>query len=136
MNNNLTERLFTDCPLIYRPNSDEEQTIINSREFECGDGWFEIIHELSLMIESIAYELQRNGTPLSGLPHVQQVKEKFGDLRFYIDNGRDDIEELIYQARLKASVTCELCGAPGHKQETNKEFMMVVCENCAKNDRA
>lgn len=134
MNNNLTERLFTDCPLIYRSNSYEEQTIINSREFECGDGWFEIIHELSLEIESIASELLRNGTPLSGLPHVTQVKEKFGDLRFYINNGRDDIEALIYQARLKASVTCELCGAPGHKQECNRGLMMVACESCARND--
>lgn len=132
MNNRLTEALFNDCPLIFRPNSNGTQTIVNYREFECGDGWFNIIHELSLKIEGIAVQMHQNGTPLAGLPHVRQVKEKFGGLRFYMDNGTEDTQELIDQARLKASVTCEFCGSPGQKQENNNGLLMVVCADCAK----
>jgi len=132
MNKSLTERLFEECPLIYRTNSDGTQTIVNRREFECGDGWFDTIYQLSTKIESIAKEMQQNGTPISGLPQVRQVKEKFGGLRFYMNRSTEEIEELIQQASLQASVTCECCGEAGYKQATSSGWIMVVCDNCAR----
>ena len=45
---------------------------------------------------------------------VAQVKEKYGDLRFYYDGGDDHIAGMVTMAELWASQTCEECGKPGH----------------------
>lgn len=49
------------------------------------------------------------------IPQVtaDQVKEKFGTLRFYVTGGDDYIHGLISMAESMSAVTCEECGAPG-----------------------
>lgn len=42
-----------------------------------------------------------------------QVKQKFGELRFYTRPKLGEIGSLIEQARLRSLQTCELTGAPG-----------------------
>ena len=44
---------------------------------------------------------------------LDQVKEKFGTLRFYYTGGDDYIRGLVSMAEAMSSVTCEQCGAPG-----------------------
>lgn len=44
---------------------------------------------------------------------VDQVKEKFGGLRFYYSGGDDEISGMVRMAESWASVTCEVCGVPG-----------------------
>jgi len=44
---------------------------------------------------------------------ADQVKEKFGTLRFYYHGGDDRIEGMVRMAESMSSVTCEECGAPG-----------------------
>lgn len=44
---------------------------------------------------------------------VDQVKEKFGGLRFYIGSGSNEIFDRIAQAENDSNRTCEVCGAPG-----------------------
>lgn len=75
---------------------------------ECGNGWTGIIDPL---IEKI--------TQLGGV--VNQVKEKFGGLRVYFDQGDslaseadwDAFEDQLELAQLEAERTCEMCGKPG-----------------------
>ena len=44
---------------------------------------------------------------------VNQVKEKFGTLRFYYTGGDDQIRGMVSMAESMSGVTCEECGAPG-----------------------
>jgi len=44
---------------------------------------------------------------------VDQVKEKFGTLRFYYHGGDDQIRGMVSLAESMSSVMCEECGAPG-----------------------
>ena len=44
---------------------------------------------------------------------VNQVKEKFGTLRFYYSGGDAYIDGLVAMAESMSEVTCEECGAPG-----------------------
>ena len=44
---------------------------------------------------------------------VDQVKEKFGTLRFYYSGGDDTIHGMTRMAESMSAVTCEVCGAPG-----------------------
>jgi hypothetical protein len=44
---------------------------------------------------------------------AQQVKEKFGTLRFYVTGGDSEIHGMIQMAETMSAVTCEDCGSPG-----------------------
>ena len=44
---------------------------------------------------------------------LDQVKEKFGTLRFYYTGGDDYVRGLVSMAEAMSGVTCEQCGAPG-----------------------
>lgn len=66
-------------------------------------GWVPIVDELQAAILEIDPDVK-----------VEQVKEKFGGLRYYYftDSDREpEIEELVRAAEVKAAKTCEVCGA-------------------------
>lgn len=54
-------------------------------------------------------------TPAISVPQVvaEQVKEKFGGLRFYYRGGDRYIEGLVTMAESMSYATCEECGNPG-----------------------
>jgi hypothetical protein len=49
------------------------------------------------------------------IPQVvaDQVKEKFGTLRFYVHGGDDYTDGVVSMAEAMSGVTCEVCGKPG-----------------------
>ena len=65
------------------------------------------------------------------LTEATQVKEKFGTLRFYADYGEDyedEIEDLIHQAEVRSSKTCEECGQPGVTRPGG--WIKTLCDDC------
>ena len=78
------------------------------REVRCYGGWLALIDELCQ-----ALELHLLSSPSTPQIKVVQVKEKFGELRFYIEGGDQHCQMLIVQARARSLITCEVCGAPG-----------------------
>jgi hypothetical protein len=75
--------------------------------FECGDGWFGLLKEC---VSSIAEVCKREN--LDGV-FVDQVKEKFGALRFYVSAETEEISKIIDDAERESVLTCEACGEPG-----------------------
>ena len=73
----------------------------------CGNGWFKLIDELLTDIESL--------NPDESIK-VDQIKEKFGGLRIYLNHyGEDDkiadqILDLIGMAEVYSTAVCESCG--------------------------
>ena len=63
-------------------------------------------------IEILAEEPREIKLPCSQVT-VEQVKEKFGTLRFYYTGGDDYISGLVSMAESMSGVTCETCGKPG-----------------------
>jgi len=57
---------------------------------------------------------------------ADQVKEKFGTLRFYYSGGDDVIDGMVQMAEAMSSVTCEECGAPG--KTNDKGWLSTRCE--------
>jgi hypothetical protein len=47
---------------------------------------------------------------------LDQVKEKFGTLRFYYTGGDDEISGMVRMAESMSGVTCEECGNPGERR--------------------
>ena len=47
---------------------------------------------------------------------LDQVKEKFGTLRFYYTGGDEYISGMVTMAEAMSGVTCEECGDPGERR--------------------
>ena len=74
-----------------------------------GPGWYDII-----------IELDKNLAALDPAYTIQQVKEKFGGLRYYCEpsenlsgTGLDIFGDLVRQAESLSQITCDVCGGPG-----------------------
>ena len=59
---------------------------------------------------------------------VDQVKEKFGTLRFYITGGDEYISGLVSMAESISGVTCEECGNLGERKSGG--WVHTICEPC------
>lgn len=89
-------------------------------EVGCGDGWFRYIEDLIVELKA----LEEIFPEIKDLK-ILQIKEKFGELRFYYEIGTDTLEEerrrglrsciesLIIRATRLTSITCAICGDPG-----------------------
>jgi hypothetical protein len=65
---------------------------------------------------------------------VDQVKEKFGGLRFYYtpayDTDDTELADMVDAAEAASKRTCELCGAPGVTM-TKGYWLKTLCKNDA-----
>jgi hypothetical protein len=72
--------------------------------------------------------------PLRDVPELvpqvtlDQVKEKFGTLRFYYTGGDEYISGMVTMAEAMSGTTCESCGNPGER--TGGGWIKTVCEPC------
>ena len=85
-------------------------------------GWVPIVDALHAAVLDIDPDVK-----------VDQVKEKFGGLRYYYgsDSERgDEIEALVREAESKCARTCEVCGedAPKGPYAWGKYWINTLCE--------
>lgn len=94
--------------------------------FDIGKGWWPIIESLCLTIQS--YIDWQNSSKPGTIEQVvvEQIKEKFGGLRFYYVGGNGTVDGMVQLAEAWASNTCESCGSPG---ETNGPgWVQTLCK--------
>jgi len=63
---------------------------------------------------------------------ADQVKEKFGTLRFYYTGGDEYVAGLVAMAESMSGVTCEMCGTLGKRQ--SGRWIKTLCEQHLKKD--
>jgi hypothetical protein len=83
--------------------------------------------------EQIDEALNGNGREVSDLVEqltADQIKEKFGTLRFYTTGGDDYTDGVVRMAEAMSGVTCETCGKPG--TTGGKGWIKTACEEHAK----
>lgn len=85
--------------------------------FECGNGWFPLIKELIVDLIELGWDKQ-----------ICQVKEKFGGLRFYINEGSDEIYKRITSAEDDSYKICEVTGDVGELR-TDIGWYRTLCED-------
>ncbi|MBR1796491.1 MAG: hypothetical protein IJ757_00530 [Clostridiales bacterium] len=96
---------------------------------ECDDGWFPLLDELCADITRVYED--------AGLPvgiKVDQVKEKFGGLRFYVTaTGPQELVKEVYrlinEAEGKSEKICEHCGNPGIIRN-DLAWIRCLCDEC------
>jgi hypothetical protein len=90
--------------------------ITDSDFFQVSLGW-------NLIIKNLIQDLIKLGWN----KEVIQVKEKFGGLRFYINEGTDEIHQRIGEAELESMKTCEITGRHG-KIRTDIGWYRTLCD--------
>ena len=116
-------KLFQKYPKIFRQRSLPMSETAMCWGFSCGSGWYNIIDALCANIQS--YIDSENKQQIEAV----QVKEKYGELRFYTNIHVDEyIEALINMAESMSRRTCESCGAPG--VQTNDGWIITLCGPC------
>jgi hypothetical protein len=83
--------------------------------FAVSEGWWPIIESLCANIQSHTdwWNKNRGTRPVVEQVVVEQIKEKFGGLRFYYTGGDDQISGMVRMAEDWAAHSCEECGVPG-----------------------
>lgn len=85
--------------------------------FSVGHGWFPVVADAL-----------RKMSKYSGW-RLLQVKQKFCQLRIYVENSCDEVNEIIDRAADRCDVLCELCGgfaSPGWR--TGSKLCAVCAE--------
>jgi hypothetical protein len=93
--------------------------------FAIGKGWYPLIEELSYTIQSHIDSKQKQGEDCPQVV-VQQVKEKFGTLRFYYNGGDEFIHGAVWLAESMTSKLCEECGGLG--KQRNGGWVRTLCD--------
>ena len=88
----------------------------------CGDGWVPLIDDLISDLKDAGWVFE-----------IDQIKEKFGGLRFYIGEARNAtspdhlIHDRIHAAEAQSMKTCEVCGEPGQCGGHGTGWMLTLC---------
>ena len=98
-------------------------TKYNEMATQAKAGNFDLFEETMKALPNDEYKEKRLAEIVAGdfrpvpesIPQVtlDQVKEKFGTLRFYYSGGDDYISGMVSLAESMTAVTCENCGNPG-----------------------
>lgn len=88
--------------------------------FECGEGWADLLEPVFNYIND--YNTKNSDSPIQ----INQIKEKWGTLRFYCSGYTNELDELICQAEAESASVCEQCGKPG--TTGGKRWFKTACE--------
>ena len=130
MNEILEQQLIEIAPIFFEKIHGDPRETCSAFGCDCDDGWFDVIRDMVKEIEKINNDL--NG---SGKIVAIQIKEKFGELRTYVEiagDVPDDVQRkvdlIIETAEERSWATCEHCGAPATK--TTKGWISRLCDKC------
>jgi hypothetical protein len=94
---------------------------------ECGfdlpHGWTGLVWDLCTLLNGEGYGVA-----------CEQVKEKFGGLRFYVDRHDDSAVAAIRLAEMLSFRICQDCSKPGKRR--GGPWIRTLCDECASQKKA
>ena len=127
MNKELQQYLFVNFKWFNYPTIKNRPIMPIQLGIDCNDGWFNLI---KLLAEDIDKELKTLPKKIKKDFYVDQIKEKFGGLRFYTSfTPNEKIGDLINKAEEDSYLICENCGKPG-KLRDNIPWALTLCNKC------
>jgi hypothetical protein len=90
--------------------------------FECDSGWYQLIYDLC---SEIMTHCETTG---DRVPTAEQVKEKFGGMRFYVDRASEAVYNIIDRYESRSYKVCETCGEPGHRR-LDLSWIHTLCDH-------
>jgi hypothetical protein len=120
-------QLMADFPQIFTDATKGPKESAMSWGIECESGWYDLLHDMCQeVMDMIA------ATPDLFLYEfrAEQVKEKFGTLRFY-SNSTTILQNIVDRYERLSGSTCEMCGKPGILHHSGS-WLKTLCFKCAK----
>lgn len=74
--------------------------------FDCGKGWETLVASLCEQLNDLALPRLR----------ITQIKQKFGELRVYVEGGNEEVSRLIQDAEAASRMICEEPPSPDPRQ--------------------
>jgi hypothetical protein len=117
MKEELQLKLVEKYPKILRDFRGDPMTTCMAWGFEVEDGWYNLLDKCMEKMQYFCDLCSKDGKEVQVV--ADQIKEKFGGLRFYVSvYGADEIEnqiidDIISEAERKATNTCEVTGESG-----------------------
>jgi hypothetical protein len=182
MNIKLQNKLYNDYPKIFKDATKSMKETCMCWGCECGDGWYTILDTLCKALTrtySTSISLDEEDGKRLGIkpyqwkdgPHysftvecpqvvADQVKEKYGTLRFYfhleysdtitqlleskkypdlskiLDRFSNFIDGIVHYAEIAAGMTCEVTGKPGALHTTPGHWYKTLNIEFAANDES
>jgi len=121
MKRELDEQLCSKYPDLYRDRYGDKMTTLMCWGFCCGDGWYALLDVISEL-------LAKHNQAIT----ADQVKEKFGSLRFYHHPVDDYSLAVENAAELLSTRICEVCGAPAIRH-SEEGWISTLCEKHSEN---
>jgi hypothetical protein len=139
MKKELQDNLFKKYPKIFKQKDMPANKTAMCWGISVGDGWYNIIDTLCSLIQDRVDWLNGEGIhTYRKMPkdHIKinieavQVKEKWGALRFYLNQSDNYIDGAINLAQSLSSKTCSDCGIPIIKSSKYRGWVYTLCEKC------
>jgi hypothetical protein len=126
MKKELDDALCRDFPNLFQRRNLSMRETAFAFGFQCGDGWEPLIRRLAEKLEKIILSLPEDKREQFA---ADQVKEKFGGLRFsLVTGGSDETWKLIMEAEDESYKICEDCGKPGTRRGGG--YIQTLCDVC------
>lgn len=129
MREELDKQLCEDYPKIFANRHKNMTETAMCWGFDHGDGWYDILDIACSLIQQHIDWKNRNEEKVSQVV-ADQVKEKFGTLRFYVSGGDDYTNGIIRMAEAMTAMTCEICGKPGEFR--GRSWFYTACDEHTK----
>lgn len=127
MEKELKDKLYERYPKLFVQKDSSMQETCMCWGIATGSGWFWIINNLCNCIQNY---IDANDKPQT---EFVQVKEKFGELRIYVDGADELIHGMIWLAEAMSYTTCETCGVTKNIIHT-KGWIRTICTECNKKE--
>ena len=124
------EKLCKKYPKIFRDRGGTMQETCMYWGLAVGDGWYDLIDNLCACLQNHA---DNEGTEEAQVV-AAQVKEKFGGLRFYTNNGDECTRGMVTMAEAMSYCICEDCGNKATVR--TRGYVRSLCGNCATKQKA
>jgi hypothetical protein len=110
-------------------------TIFSKGDYSIPDAWIPIVDRLclNLVLYVSLYEVA-NDEAIDF--HCLQMKEKFGELRFYVNTDNDIISTLIDYASYQSRSICQKCGSRYNINVYGPWISYLCDEHAPKEDKA
>jgi hypothetical protein len=120
--------LIERWPEWFDVNGDARRTLMRFGS-QHGNGWYGLFYGLCEQLEPLVAELNGRIRPRGEHFEVLEVKQKMGELRFYVSHHTDSIDSRIEAARMHSREVCENCSRTGRMRD-HPGWLQTLCDDC------
>jgi len=128
MNKQNTDTLYERFPHLYRERNAPLKNSKMAWGFQCEDGWYKILYDMSKRITKISNDTDH----AAAITEIDRHED--GTLKIEIRNLSPSVDMVVTRAREQSRLTCEYCSySPAHIRTNGRHTKgHITCGRCVK----